>query len=152
MKDSVAKLSDFGLAIKIEESTVTQNDIAGSLGYMSPEMLSQQTIGKATDVWSLAVCFYVLIERKFPFNGNGEAEIKQAILTAQPVPFQKQIHFQIRDLILEMLDKNQVSRITIDQILQHSLFDLCRTQQVHSNIIRPHNSQFISLSSRETVP
>lgn len=64
------KVMDFGLAREVKESLthLTQKDAGGTLAYMAPE----QHLGhcsRASDVYSLGVCFYETLTGKLPFRG-----------------------------------------------------------------------------------
>jgi serine/threonine protein kinase len=86
----------------------------GTLALMSPEMINpiESEVGKATDVWSLRVCFYYLYKGKLPFSGKNQKEISNSIFTKYPFTFEKKISQHFQDLIFSMFNKNQHSRIT----------------------------------------
>ena len=46
---------------------------------MAPEVLKNKTLSKSSDVWSAAVVIYVLFQGKFPFEGEIDYDILQAI-------------------------------------------------------------------------
>jgi hypothetical protein len=56
---------------------------------MAPEImnLEQKQVGKAWNVFSLAVCIYYLIEGKFLFQGNNKQEIYYSIIHDGLFPF-----------------------------------------------------------------
>lgn len=65
-KNSV-KLGDFGLSKKVRNYDVTHT-IAGTLRYMSPEMLLQKKYDHSTDIWSLGCVFYEIVTLRHPFG------------------------------------------------------------------------------------
>jgi serine/threonine protein kinase len=98
--DGYVKVLDFGLA-KLnkpedifsetqDQSTVSlfyQTEpglIVGTICYMSPEQLRQQTADERTDLWSLGVVLFEMITGRLPFAGS-VSEIIAAILE-RPVP------------------------------------------------------------------
>ncbi|MGH9759585.1 MAG: serine/threonine protein kinase, partial [Blastocatellia bacterium] len=66
------KIIDFGIAkVKnslIAPSTVTGTQVAGTIGYISPEQLSARKATQASDVYSLGVVVYELLTGMKPFN------------------------------------------------------------------------------------
>lgn len=53
----------------------SKTSIAETLPFMSQEMLEGPKILYSTDIWSLGVIIYLLIEGKFPFPGQNYHQI-----------------------------------------------------------------------------
>lgn len=63
-----AKLIDFGLAIK-QNNGLMLSTICGSPSYESPQMLlNKYYLGSKTDIWSLGVLLFTMIEGIYPFE------------------------------------------------------------------------------------
>merc|ERR1719163_1789705 len=63
------KVIDFGLAKACEAAKTTTDDaISGTLAYMSPELITKQPFGAATDLWSVGVLCYKMLVNKLPFG------------------------------------------------------------------------------------
>ncbi|KAJ3404680.1 hypothetical protein HDU80_002525 [Chytriomyces hyalinus] len=56
---------------------------AGTLVYMSPEMLEKQGYTDTTDWWSLGVIAYELLYGKRPFRGKTDVDVTAAIISAK---------------------------------------------------------------------
>ncbi len=83
------KVFDFGIARIVDpnEKDLTNNDIVGSLAYMSPEqLLTSRTADWRTDIWSLGVTLCELLTTKRPFDGDGRNELLSNIFNADPLP------------------------------------------------------------------
>jgi GTPase SAR1 family protein len=144
-KNGTIKIADFGFSKLAEKSFVAKSQQAGSLHFMSPEMVNYQEteIGKATDIWSLAVCMFYLLESKFPFSGKNPIEIYNSILYKPPFPFERHISEPLQNLIISMLNKDQHLRITIEEIWAHPIFNSCKMIPINefpSVISQPQNS------------
>ena len=74
------KILDFGIA-KLEGSQLTQTGGAGgTLAYMSPEQLREETVDARTDLWSLGVVLYEMLAGAPPFGQEIPSEVLHAIL------------------------------------------------------------------------
>jgi predicted Ser/Thr protein kinase len=80
------KVVDFGLARREDDSTLTgQGIILGTPVYMSPEQVSGQAVGPATDIYSLGVILYQLLAGRLPFEGT-LTQLTYLIVHQEPVP------------------------------------------------------------------
>jgi serine/threonine-protein kinase len=69
--DGTAKLTDFGIVKPSEGTRLTQTGmLLGTPAYMSPEQAKGATIGKDTDIYSLAVVTYEMLSGRVPFSGS----------------------------------------------------------------------------------
>ncbi|MBI3549826.1 MAG: protein kinase [Elusimicrobia bacterium] len=72
-KERAAKVMDFGVARQAKEAVTKlalTNTVCGTPMFMAPEA-EQGIVGKASDVYSLGVCFYELLTGALPFQGSG---------------------------------------------------------------------------------
>jgi serine/threonine protein kinase len=123
-QDGTVKIADFGLSQSIKNDLTTMNTIAGTICFMAPEMMNpeENQIGKVSDIWSLGVCLYNLIEGKFPFPERESSELYNSIMLKDPFPFQKNILLSLKRIIFWMLKVKQNFRPTIDQISNSKIF------------------------------
>ncbi len=69
--DGTAKIGDFGLAVNIDLSRLTESGmIVGTVAYMSPEQAMAGTITPKTDLYSLGAMFYEMVAGRPPFVGE----------------------------------------------------------------------------------
>lgn len=69
----VAKLTDFGLAVKVQTTSVNngKKDLTAETGtyrYMAPEVIRHETYNYAADVYSFALLMWQIITREKPFE------------------------------------------------------------------------------------
>ena len=64
--DKTIKIADFGLATFVlqDEPLLT---IAGTPGYIAPEIISRKPYDQRCDFWSLGVILYLLLAGELPF-------------------------------------------------------------------------------------
>ena len=87
---------------------------------MAPELLDQNTnkegvSGKACDIWSLGVTFFVFTYLEVPFYGENIFELLEKIKTADLVFSEKRpVSEELKEILRKMLKKNSNERIKIE--------------------------------------
>jgi serine/threonine protein kinase/formylglycine-generating enzyme required for sulfatase activity len=84
-----ARLTDFGLvhdADSKEAGLTRSGTVLGTPQYMSPEQWQGEGIDARTDVFALGVMLYFLLTRRFPFPGEGPAQILRRQIAREMVP------------------------------------------------------------------
>jgi serine/threonine-protein kinase len=114
--DGVVKLLDFGLAVRrptevLEGDTrswATPTDhpvMAGTLAYMSPEVLRGEPGDARSDLWALGVILHEMATGSLPFRSSSHAELVSAILRDQPAPLPPRVPASLRGIIARCLVK-----------------------------------------------
>ncbi len=118
------KVIDFGEAIFMPQKKKNIEDIAGTLNYLSPEIIKGQMI-KELDEWACGVLMYYLLSAKFPFDGKTEEEIFYNIENQElnlNIPELENISDDCKDLISKLLERDANKRIKAKKALEHSFF------------------------------
>jgi serine/threonine protein kinase len=113
-----ARLIDFGLAKFLVNPEDRFSTFCGSYGYLAPEIVTGEPFSKPVDIWSLGICLYAMLCRRFPFGGASTNEIVSQIVNS-PVSLPPDIPKDAGDLIMKMLEKNPDERITIEDVCRH---------------------------------
>eukprot|EP01080_Neovahlkampfia_damariscottae_P005067 gene5067-8667_t len=119
-KDGKAKLSDMGLAKKLNVEKTSFNTVSGTRGWCAPEILNEtKRMTKSIDIFSLGCCiYYLMTEGKHPFGENKFREYN--ILNGK---YQLNSNNNIlNDLTIQMINLNPNERIKSNQILNHPTF------------------------------
>ncbi|KAK1945044.1 Calcium-dependent protein kinase 2 [Phytophthora citrophthora] len=123
--DSKILLTDFGLARMIngKQNPLDQGkSMAGTIGYMAPEVISSHVYSEAADVFSAGVILFILLVGYPPFFGDSEVEILLKIargdFTFDPQDW-AHVSGSAKELVARMLEVRAQDRITIDEVLTH---------------------------------
>ncbi|MFE0427653.1 serine/threonine-protein kinase, partial [Streptomyces sp. NPDC058953] len=83
--DERVVLTDFGIARVDGEQGLTETGaFVGSPEYVAPERVLGQRPGPASDLWSLGVMLYTVVEGVSPFRRANAPATLQAVLSAEP--------------------------------------------------------------------
>jgi serine/threonine-protein kinase len=85
--DQNVRIMDFGLSKSPLVTTMTSlGTVLGTLGYVAPEQITNQTIDQRTDIFSLGVIIYELLTNTLPFKGENEIALIHSIFNVVPPP------------------------------------------------------------------
>ncbi|KAM8945909.1 protein kinase C delta type-like [Pelodytes ibericus] len=74
------KICDFGLAVSEMFGDRTAEGMAGTTGYIAPEMLNRSRYNAAIDWWALGIIIFQMSTGKLPFSNNGSTVLVSAVL------------------------------------------------------------------------
>lgn len=93
-EDGVVKIADFGIAIALSETSITQtNTMLGSVHYLSPEQARGSMATNQSDIYAIGIILYELLTGTVPFDGESAVTIALK-------------HFQDEMPDIKMYDKN----------------------------------------------
>ncbi len=78
------KILDYGVS-KLRESTMTEDQVVGTPGYMSPEQAQGGKVDSRSDIFALGAVAYRTITGRRPFTGIGTPQLLYQVVYAQPV-------------------------------------------------------------------
>jgi hypothetical protein len=112
--DGRAKIGDFGLAVAVDRTRLTQAGMmVGTVSYMPPEQATGGEIGPRSDLYSLGAMLYEMVCGRPPFVGDEHvAVIGQHLNTAPVAPswHRPDCSPGLEALILQLLEKNPGAR------------------------------------------
>lgn len=99
------KLIDFGLACEFS-GKATKLIRAGSLAYMAPEYIADDTGGRHTDWWAVGVLAYAMLTGMCPWSSLTDADVLLYEITNLPVNPPESIPSPARHFISSLLQKD----------------------------------------------
>ncbi|XP_026326938.1 testis-specific serine/threonine-protein kinase 1-like isoform X1 [Hyposmocoma kahamanoa] len=119
-----AKLSDFGFSrycVDKKFRDVHSETFCGSLSYTAPEILQGSPYyPKPTDVWSLGIVLFVMLNRAMPFEDKHIKQLYQAQINRNwkfRSRYVDSLSESCKLLVTLMLEPNHQNRIKIDQTI-----------------------------------
>lgn len=115
-KDGCAKLMDLGVARVNDANKFTSIGFVGTSLYASPEQILRDKMqiqaSAASDIYSLGLTMYVLINGSHPFRSDSEAEILSNQVTKKLPPLDKlpKKYRKLMSVIWKATEKSQESR------------------------------------------
>jgi serine/threonine protein kinase len=112
----VIKICDFGLSRRFSNPNSFTLDPKGTFQYASPELILAKGSSLSSDIWSLGVILFELLNLKYPFSGNSEFELMNSIVNGKYEEIKGNYPQELKDLVSKMLIVEPSSRITIGEI------------------------------------
>ena len=117
-EEGTPKITDFGLAKKLDEAGVTSTGaVMGTPSYMAPEQAGGRSneIGPATDVYALGAILYELLTGRPPFRAATALDTILQVVSDEPVPprrLQPKVPRDLETICLKCLAKTPAKRYT----------------------------------------
>jgi serine/threonine protein kinase len=85
--DGSARLSDFGIAVRIGETPPAVG--VGTAAYLAPEQVSKEPADPRSDIYSLGIVMFEMLTGRLPFEADDELGMIMQHLHAPPFPLHK---------------------------------------------------------------
>ena len=109
-EDGVAKVTDFGIAKAVSNSTITAfGTTIGSVHYFSPEHARGGYTDEKSDLYSLGVVMYEMLTGKVPFDADTPVSVALKHIQEEPTPpieVNPNIPSAVNDIIMKALRKD----------------------------------------------
>jgi hypothetical protein len=124
--DGTPKITDFGLAKKLDQSSQTQTGVTmGPPSYMAPEQAEgKKTVGPPADIYALGAILYEMLTGRPPFKAATSFDTLMQVVSEEPVP-PRQLNAKVPDdletIVLKCLLKDPGKRYCSAQELADDL-------------------------------
>ncbi|KAF8995951.1 kinase-like domain-containing protein [Cyathus striatus] len=120
-EDSDIVIADFGIAKILHSPEEQLTSLAGSFGYVAPEVLRKEGHGKPVDLWSTGIITYVLLCGYSPFRSDDMKVLIQETTSAK-IEFHerywKNVSIEAKNFIKSLLNPDSKERPTAAQALK----------------------------------
>ncbi|TFK70883.1 Pkinase-domain-containing protein [Pluteus cervinus] len=120
--DSDIVIVDFGIAKHLHSTGEQLHSVAGSFGYVAPEVLTKKGHGKPVDIWAIGVITYVLLCGYSPFRSEDPSVLVKETTEAKVEfhdRFWKNISAEAKDFVKACLRSDPSERLSSAQGLAH---------------------------------
>jgi len=113
-EDGMAKVTDFGIAKAVSNSTITAfGTTIGSVHYFSPEHAKGGNTDAKSDIYSLGVVMYEMLTGRVPFDADTPVSVALMQVQEDPIEPRKlnpQIPISVNNIILKAMQKDPEDR------------------------------------------
>jgi eukaryotic-like serine/threonine-protein kinase len=110
------KLTDFGIARNVAETTMTSTGIMlGSPAFIAPEVASGQEVTPAADLWSLGATLFAVLEGHPPYDADNDplATVTEVVHGEVPKPTSAGA---LKPVIMGLMVKDPAARMSLAEI------------------------------------
>ncbi|KAI0367501.1 Pkinase-domain-containing protein [Pilatotrama ljubarskyi] len=115
-------IADFGIAKHLHTADEQLFSLAGSFGYVAPEVLGKKGHGKAVDIWSIGIITYVMLCGYSPFRSDDVKELIRETTEAK-IEFHERywsnVSPEAKDFVKTLLNPDPSKRPTAEEALKH---------------------------------
>ncbi len=113
-EEGVVKITDFGIAIALSETSITQtNSMLGSVHYLSPEQARGSMATNQSDIYAIGIILYEMLTGKVPFDGESAVTIALKHFQDE-IPsiriYDKNVPQSLENVVLKATAKEQADR------------------------------------------
>jgi tRNA A-37 threonylcarbamoyl transferase component Bud32 len=148
-EDGTPKITDFGLAKRLEEGKgLTQSGaVVGTPSYMAPEQAGGKSreIGPTVDVYALGAILYELLTGRPPFQATTPLDTMLQVIREEVVPprqLNRKVDPDLETVCLKCLEKDRRNRYVSAAALAE---DLRRFQEGEPTLARPLSEQELAV-------
>ncbi len=149
-EDGMAKVTDFGIAKAVSNSTITAfGTTIGSVHYFSPEHAKGGATDAKSDIYSLGIVMYEMLTGRVPFDADTPVSVALMQVQEEPIEPKKlnpQIPLSVNNIILKAMQKDPEDRY---QNATEMLIDLSTSLKRPDDDFVKINKKFDTIQSQK---
>ncbi|MBP3448639.1 MAG: Stk1 family PASTA domain-containing Ser/Thr kinase [Clostridia bacterium] len=104
--EGILKVTDFGIARAVngDETKKIEQDVLGSVHYISPEQAKGFMIDARSDLYSLGIVMYEMLTGKLPYDGTNAVSVALMHLNSEPRSI-KDLNISVPNALVQMVNK-----------------------------------------------
>ena len=115
-------LCDFGVSQFFTNENDQVRNTTGTMRFLAPEAfntgLNKKMYCRQLDIWAVGMTLFNMLTNSFPFEGKNPMQL-QANILKEEADLSMIEDEQIKDLLIQIFNKDQNQRLTIYHILEH---------------------------------
>jgi serine/threonine protein kinase len=139
LEDGTPKVTDFGLAKKLDEAGQTASGaVMGTPSYMAPEQADGKAVGPLADVYALGAILYECLTGRPPFRAATTLETILQVVDDEPVPpaqLQPKVPRDLETICLKCLHKEPPRRYDSAEALGEDLQRFLRHEPIRARSV-----------------
>uniref|UniRef100_A0A8C9S4F2 3-phosphoinositide-dependent protein kinase 1 n=1 Tax=Scleropages formosus TaxID=113540 RepID=A0A8C9S4F2_SCLFO len=137
-EDMHIQITDFGTAKQLSSDSkqARANSFVGTAQYVSPELLTEKSACKSSDLWALGCIIYQLVAGLPPFRAGNEYLIFQKIIKLE-YEFPEKFFPKAKDLVEQLLSLDPTKRLGCEEmggynpLKAHPFFESITWENLH---------------------
>ena len=141
-EEGVVKITDFGIAIALSETSITQtNSMLGSVHYLSPEQARGSMATNQSDIYASGIILYEMLTGKVPFDGESAVTIALKHFQDE-IPsiriYDKNVPQSLENVVLKATAKEQADRYKTADEMREDLSTALSPERLNEPRWEPH--------------
>lgn len=154
-EDGTAKVTDFGIAKAVSNSTITAfGTTIGSVHYFSPEHARGGYTDAKSDIYSLGVVLYEMVTGKVPFDADTPVSVALKHMQEKPVPpieLNPTIPQSLNDLILKAMEKDPSMRYNTATEMIEDLDKILKNPEAEVGVVDKNQIRARRVQEKDTT-
>uniref|UniRef100_A0A3Q3W565 G protein-coupled receptor kinase n=1 Tax=Mola mola TaxID=94237 RepID=A0A3Q3W565_MOLML len=138
------RISDLGLAVQIPEGETIRGRV-GTVGYMAPEVIQNESYTISPDWWGLGCLIYEMIQGQSPFRKRKERVKREEVdrrVREDQEEYSDKFSEEAKDICRQLLAKDPKERLGCQgqgaiEVKQHPIFRSINFKRLEANMLDP---------------